>query len=171
MGDGSRRTGILRFAFAWFLVRRTLLAVLVLFGVIVITFFLSRVVPADPAGLWAGPHARTSDLLAARAALHLDESKLVQFWYYLSGLLHGDLGISLRTHSPVLNDIRTNLPATLELIIAAEILAILIGIPLGVYAGIRKGAWPDSLTRGLAVSGVSVPTFWLAVMLQILFVF
>jgi len=170
MRIGSRLRGTAAGAFARFLVRRSLLAVLVLVGVVVITFFLSRVIPADPAGLWAGPHARPSDIAAARTLLHLDEPVPVQFWYYITGLLRGDLGITLR-HTPVAADIATKLPATLELIIASEILAVLIGIPLGVYAGIRRGAWPDHLARGLAVGGVSVPSFWFAVMLQIVFVF
>ena len=170
MSAPSRFRGTTAAAFARFLVRRSLLAVLVLIGVIVITFFLSRVIPADPAGLWAGPHARQSDILAARAALHLDEPVPVQFGYYIGGLLRGDFGTSLK-HSAVLADIAAKLPATLELILAAETLAIVIGIPLGVYSGIRRGAWPDHLTRALAVSGVSIPTFWFAVMLQIAFVF
>lgn len=170
MGDGSRRAGTVAGAFARFLIRRSLLAILVLLGVIVIVFFLSRIVPADPAGLWAGPHARPEDILRARAQLHLTDPLPVQFGFYFSGLLHGDLGVSIRTHSPVIEDMAAKLPATLELIIASLLLAIVVGIPLGVYAGVKRGRWPDHLTRGLAVGGVSVPTFWFAVMLQIVFV-
>jgi peptide/nickel transport system permease protein len=168
MGKESRPTGT-AVAFARYLVRRSLLAVLVLLGVVVIVFFLSRVVPADPAGLWAGPHATPADLLAARAELHLNDPVPVQFGYYLAGLLRGDLGVSLYSHNPVISDIQGKLPATLELIATSLFEAIVIGIPLGVYAGILRGRWPDHLTRALAVGGVSIPTFWFAVMLQIAF--
>lgn len=170
MEEGSRRSGTAVWAFARFLARRLLLAALVLFGVIVIVFFLSRVVPADPAGLWAGPHARPEDLAAARAQLHLNDPLPLQFWYYLTGLRQGNLGTSIRTHQPVASDIAAYLPATLELIVTSLTLAIVVGIPLGVYAGVRRGRWPDQLTRALAVGGVSIPTFWFAVMLQIAFV-
>ena len=170
MGERSRRPGTAAGSYARFLARRSILAVLVLLGVVVIVFFLSRVIPADPAGLWAGPHARPQDLVAARAQLHLDEHPLAQFGYYLNALLHGDLGVSIRTHSPVVGDLAGALPATLELIITSLSLAMLIGIPLGVYAGVERGRWPDHVTRALAVGGVSIPTFWFAVMLQVVFV-
>ncbi len=170
MATGSRRKGTPAGAFVRFLIRRSLLTVLVLIGVIVIVFFLSRVIPADPAGLWAGPHATAAAIAAAKAELHLNDPAPVQFFYYISGLLRGDLGTSLRTHHPVLQDIQASLPATLELIVAALFLVVAIGIPLGVYAGVKRGKWPDHLTRGLAVGGVSLPTFWFAVMLQIVFV-
>lgn len=168
MGNESRPRGT-AVAFARYLVRRCLLALLVILGVFVIVFFLSRVVPADPAGLWAGPHATAADILAAKAELHLNDPVPVQFWYYLTGLLRGDLGVSLYTHHPVTSDIQAKLPATLELIITSLLEAIVIGIPLGVYAGIRRGKWPDHLTRALAVGGVSIPTFWFAVVLQLAF--
>jgi len=166
----SRRAGTAGGAFARFLTRRAFLALLVLLGVVVITFFLARVVPANPAGLWAGLHATPQDLARARAELHLDDPAPVQFWYYLTGLLQGDLGVSIRTHNPVLEDIGDKLPATLELISASLLLAIVIGIPLGVYAGVKKGRWPDHLTRFLAVGGVSLPSFWLAVVFEMVFV-
>ena len=170
MKAASRRPGTAPVAYALFLGRRSFLALLVLIGVVVIVFFLSRVVPADPAGLWAGPHARPEDIAAARAELRLNDPLPVQFGYYLSGLLHGDLGTSIRTHRAVTADLAGTLPATLELIIASIVLAIVIGIPLGVYAGVRRGRWPDHVSRALSVGGVSIPTFWFAVMLQIVFV-
>ncbi|HEY7588845.1 MAG TPA: ABC transporter permease [Thermoplasmata archaeon] len=170
MVKGSRTTGTAAGAFARFLTRRALLALLVLLGVVIIVFTLSRVIAADPAALWAGPHARPEDIEAARVELHLRDSWPVQFWYYFTGLLRGDLGVSIRTHNPVLGDIADKLPATLELIIASLIIAILVGIPLGVYAGIRRGKLPDHLTRMLAVGGVSIPAFWFAVILQMVFV-
>jgi peptide/nickel transport system permease protein len=165
----SRGRGFPGGAFARFLVRRALLAVVVVLGVVVITFFLSRVVPADPAALWAGARPTAQDLARVRIQLHLDDPLPVQFGYYFTGLLQGDLGTSLRTKNPVLTDLASALPATLELIGYSVVLALLIGIPLGVIAGIRQGKWPDHLTRFLAVGGVAMPTFWLAVLFQILF--
>ena len=170
MARRSRRGGAAGGAFARFLIRRALLAILVLLGVVVITFLLARVVPAIPAGLWGGVLATPQDLARATAELHLDDPLPVQFWYYMTGLVQGDLGVSIRLHSPVLSDIAAKLPATLELITASLLLALVIGIPLGVYAGVKRGKWPDHLTRFLAVGGVSLPSFWLAVVLEMVFV-
>ena len=170
MAKRSRKGGTASGAFARFLVRRALLAVLVLLGVVVITFFLARVVPANPAGLWAGVHATPQELASARAELHLDDPLPVQFGYYLTGLVQGDFGVSIRTHNPVIDDIGDKLPATLELISASLLIAIVVGIPLGVYAGVKKGKRPDHLNRLLAVGGVSLPSFWLAVVFEMVFV-
>ena len=170
-GTGTARGRSLRFlpAFARFLVRRGLLAILVVLGVAIITFFLSHVIPADPAGLWAGTHATRQAVDQARATLHLDDPTYVQFWYYFTGLLQGNLGTSLVTHNSVLTDIAQHLPATMELIVASLLISILVGIPLGILAGVHQGKWPDHLTRVLAVGGVSLPSFWVAVVLQIVF--
>ncbi len=170
MAGTARSRGTAGGAFARFLIRRALLAVLVVLGVVVITFFLSRVVPANPAGLWAGAHATAQDLAQARAQLHLDDPLPVQFGYYLTGLFQGDLGTNFITHRPVAQEIASYLPATLELISAALFLALIIGIPLGIYAGVKQGKWPDHLTRFLAVGGVALPSFWFAIVLQIIFV-
>lgn len=169
MAKGSRGSGTARGAFARFLIRRALLAILVVLGVVVITFFLSHVVPGDPAYLVAGPHATQQQIAQIRAQLHLNDLVPVQFWYYFTGLLQGNLGKSLSTGNPVLVDIEQKLPATLELITASFLLSILVGIPLGIVAGVHQGKWPDSLTRILAVGGVSLPSFWVAVVLQIVF--
>lgn len=157
-------------AYGRFIARRLLLSALVIFGVIVIVFFLSRVVPANPAALWAGPHARPEDIARAEAELHLNEPVLVQFYYYLIGLLAGDLGVSLRTHNPVAEDIARTLPPTLELITAALLLALLIGIPLGVISAVRQRTWVDHGARVVTTGGVSMPPFWFAVILSFIFV-
>jgi len=157
-------------AYARFIGRRLLLSALVVFGVVVIVFFLSRVIPANPAALWAGPHARPEDIAAAEAEFHLNEPWPVQFYYYILDLLSGDLGVSLRTHQPVLNDIARTLPPTLELITAALLLALLIGIPLGIVSAVRQRTWADHGTRVIATAGVSMPPFWLAVLLSLIFV-
>ena len=157
-------------AFVRFLLLRVAFAVLVILGVVVITFFLARVVPANVAGLWAGTHATAAQLAAAQAQLHLNDPLPIQFWYYLTGLLQGNLGVSILTHRPVAEDIARYLPATLELISASLLLALLIGIPLGVYAGVKRGRWPDHATRLLSVGGVALPSFWFAIVLQMVFV-
>lgn len=166
----GRLRGASGLAFARFLARRLGLSLLVIFGVVVIVFFLSRVVPADPAALWAGPHARADDIARARAELHLDDPGPVQFGYYLRNLLLGNLGVSIRTHNPVVADMADRFPATFEVILAALVLAVLVGIPLGVVSGIRRGSVVDHASRMVSIAGVSLPTFWLAVVLQLVFV-
>lgn len=157
-------------AYARFILRRALLSLLVILGVVVIVFFLARVIPADPAGLWAGPHARAEEIREAREFLHLNDPPWVQFYYYMADLAQGTLGVSLRTHQSVLTDLAQTLPPTLELITASLVFALLVGIPLGIAAGIRQGSWVDHATRVVAIGGVSLPSFWLAVILQLLFV-
>lgn len=149
--------------------RRILLAAVVVFGVIVITFFLSHVVPTNPAGLFCGTHPTQQCVVRETAELHLNDPVPVQFGYYLTGLAAGNLGVSLVTQNPVIFDIGQRLPATLELILASLVISVLLGIPLGILAGVRQGKWPDHVTRILAVGGVSLPSFWVAVVLQIIF--
>lgn len=170
MARGGGAQGAFGVAFARFLARRLGFSLLVIFGVIVIVFFLSRIVPADPAALWAGPHARAEDLARARAELHLADPPPVQFVFYVRNLVAGDLGVSIRTHNPVLADIGALFPATFELIAAALVLAIVVGIPLGVVSGIRRGSALDHVSRVASIAGVSIPIFWLAVVLQLVFV-
>lgn len=170
MAKPRRTRGTAAGAYARFILRRALLSFLVVVGVVIIVFFLARVIPADPAGLWAGPHATPDALARAREELHLNDPLPTQFYYYLRGLLSGDLGVSLRTHQPVVVDLAQTLPRTLELITAALLLALVLGIPLGVVAAIRQGSWVDHGTRFFAIGGVSLPSFWLAVLLQLVFV-
>jgi peptide/nickel transport system permease protein len=148
---------------------RLMLSILVIFGVVTIVFFISRVIPSDPAALWVGAHPTVEAIEKAREELHLNEPLIKQYYYYLVGLLHGDLGISIRTHNPVAQDLKSAFSATFELILFAEFIAILIGIPLGVYSAVKKDSWLDNLSRVLAISGVSLPTFWFGIVLQLIF--
>ncbi|RLG86285.1 MAG: ABC transporter permease, partial [Thermoprotei archaeon] len=150
-----------------YLIKRALLLVLVIFGVILITFFITRIIPARPELLWVGPHATIEQIEKARKFLHLDEPYHIQFLYYIRDLLTGNWGISWRTKTPVINDIKTHLPATLELIVFAFIIAIGIGIPLGVLAALKKYSIVDHFIRIFTVSGASVPVFWLALIAQL----
>ncbi len=149
--------------------RRLALAVLVVLGVSIITFFISRIVPSDPAAKWVGPHPTKEQIAKARVKLGLDQPLYVQYFMYMSDLLHGDFGVSVRTHDPIIKDLKTRLPATLELVIVGTVMATIIGIPLGVLSGAKKNSVLDYLTRVFAVGGVSVPPFWLALLLQLFF--
>jgi len=152
-----------------YLARRLALAVLVLLSVSVITFVISRVVPSNPAALWVGPHPTREQIAAAEIKLGLDKPVYAQYFRYMNDLLHGDLGVSVESHQPILTDLKTYLPATLELVVTGMIMAVVIGIPLGVLSGARKGSLLDHTSRLLAVAGVSVPTFWMGLLLQFFF--
>lgn len=152
-----------------YLVRRLALAVLVLLSVSVITFVIARIVPSDPAALWVGPHPTKEQIAAARIKLGLDKPLYVQYLHYMNDLFHGDFGVSVSTHQPILNDLKTYLPATLELVITSMIMAVFIGIPLGVFSGAKKDSPLDHVSRLVAVTGVSMPTFWMALLLQFFF--
>jgi len=152
-----------------YVARRLLLGVLVLFGVITITFFLVRVVPSDPAASWVGPRATAQQIEEARKELGLDKPLYVQYWRYISGLVEGDWGYSIRTKQPVIEDLKAYIPATLELVLLSMVLALIFGIPLGVIAAVKQNGWPDHFCRLFSVASVSLPTFWLGMTLQLLF--
>lgn len=154
---------------AQYIVKRSMLALFVIAGIILITFFLSHVVPSNPATLWAGAHPTAEEIQRVRQQLHLNDSIYVQFYYYMAGLVHGNFGTSIRTHNPVLSDILFFLPNTLTLIFISLGISVVIGIPLGVIAAIKKYKAIDYLTRVLAISGIALPTFWLGMVLQMLF--
>lgn len=153
-----------------YVIRRLALALIVLLGVLVVTFAIERVIPGDPARLFAGGQRATPDEVErARVDLGLDQPLPVQFMSYALGIVHGDFGTSFVTHRPVSDDIRTFLPATLELVIPSMLIALLLGIPIGLLAGAAPGGMLDSTSRILAISGVALPAFWLAMVGQLLF--
>lgn len=154
---------------AEYLLRRLGLAILVLVGVMLVTFTVSRVVPSDPAALYAGPRPRPEQVAELRVRLGLDRPLPVQFLGYVGDLLRGDLGVSFKTHRPIMDDLKVFLPATLELVILASLLAILVGIPVGVLAGAGRDQALDQISRVVSIAGVSMPTFWLALLLQLFF--
>jgi peptide/nickel transport system permease protein len=144
----------------YYILRRLLLMGPVVFGVIVITFLTSHLIPADPAQMMAGPQAPEEVLIALRISMGLDKPLYQQFMIYLFQLLHGDLGISITTHRPVLDDLMTFFPATLELTLAAMTLAIAVGIPLGIATATRHNRLPDHVIRVFSLIGVATPVFW-----------
>ncbi|MEV0595006.1 ABC transporter permease [Nonomuraea cavernae] len=152
-----------------YLIRRLGQALLVVAGVVVLTFVIMRVVPGDPAVAFAGPKATPEQLAAARERFGLDDSLPVQLWNYARDLVTGDWGTSLRTRQPVRDDLFQAFPASLELVGAALLLAILVGIPIGVLAARYKAKFPDFGVRITSMLAVSVPVFWLALTLQTVF--
>ncbi|GAA5075986.1 peptide/nickel transport system permease protein [Thermocatellispora tengchongensis] len=152
-----------------YLIRRLGQAVLVVAGVIVLTFAIMRLVPGDPAVAYAGPKASAAELAAARARFGLDDPLWVQLWNYVRDLLSGEWGTSLHTRQPVASDLTTVFPASLELVGAALIVAVAAGVPLGVLAARYKGKFPDFSVRLSSMLAVSVPVFWLALAVQTVF--
>lgn len=152
-----------------YILKRLIQTVIILIGISAITFFLARVAPSDPAALWVGIHARAEQIEKARIELGLDKPLYVQYYIYMRDLIGGDWGTSYRTRRPVIDDIRNYLPASMELAIAGQIIAITIGIPLGVIAASRKDTKTDHASRVLAIAALSVPVFWIGILLQILF--
>jgi peptide/nickel transport system permease protein len=141
----------------------------VLFGVVLISFILTRALPGDPAAFFAGQMADEASIAETRTKLGLDQPLPVQFGLYLRDLMRGDLGQSLGTGRPVLTDLAERLPASLELTLSALVLSCVIAVPLGVWAAVRQGSWVDHLCRVLVTAGVSLPTFFTGVLLIYIF--
>lgn len=151
--DGAQRIG-----------RRLGTVVLTLLGLLVLTFFIGRVMPLDPVLAVVGPDADHSTYMQVYQRMGLDRPLYVQFGYYLNDLMHGNLGNALLTGLPVLDDIKRVFPATVELATAAIILGVCVGIPLGVFAATRKGKLGDHVVRVISLFGYSTPVFWFGMM-------
>lgn len=152
-----------------FIVKRILAGIVVLFGVVLVTFVVTRLVPSKPELQWVGTRATEEQLQAARVELGLDKSIPEQFVIYLKNLLHGDFGLSLQTKRPVADEIREYLPPTLELVLISTVFAVILGLGLGVLSASRKNRWQDHIARFFSVGTVSLPTFWTALLFQVLF--
>lgn len=153
------------------LTRRLGISVIVLIGVSMLIFAIARIIPGDPARIALGPNANAEQIDKLRSDMYLDESLLVQYGFFIRDLSRGDLGTSLYTNRPVTKDIAQFLPATLELVIFAGIIMIMLGLPLGIMAARYRGRWPDHLIRILSLITVSAPGFVWAVILMLLFAF
>ena len=140
-----------------------------LVGLLAIVFVLSRVIPVDPAVLAAGENSSPEQVQQVRERFGFDKPLPVQFVNYLRDIAQGNLGVSLFTQQPIVDDLKSRLPATLELTIIAVLIAGLIGIPLGVFCGLHRNSWIDHLLRIVTVSGLAVASFWLAMQFQFLF--
>ena len=154
---------------AEFVITRLSSTIVVLLGVSVITFFLARVIPSNPAAQYIGPHARPAEIARVAHQLGFDRPLVAQYFRYMGDVLHGDFGISIASKRPVLQEIATRLPNTLELLFAGMFIAIVLGISMGVTAARWRGTPIDLLLRSVAIFGISIPAFWLGLLLQILF--
>lgn len=154
---------------AEFLVRRLALIVLVLFGITLITFVITHVVPVDPVAAYAGPQAPPSEVASIRRQFGLDKPLPEQYVIYLWGLLHGNLGTSLHDNRPVSADIATYLPATIQLSAAGMIVAVAVGVPGGVLAAVYRNRLLDHVARVGSLASVSLPVFYLALLLLAVF--
>ena len=154
---------------ARYTLRRILLIVPVLVGVSLLTFTLSHVVPGDPARLAAGPQATPEMYEQIRREFGLDDPLPVQYWTYVTNLVRGDWGDSILSRRPVAEDLRLYWPATLELVLVAMLIATAVGVPLGVLSAVRADRATDQVSRLVALLGVSMPAFWLALLLQLFF--
>ena len=152
-----------------YVLRRIVLLVPVLLGLSMMVFAIGRLLPGDPVMLAAGPNASKDEIAALSAEFGLDQPIPLQYWRYLTGLLHGDWGRSLQTRGPVLEDLKVYLPATLELVIAAMAIAVVAGILLGLLAAVRRNGWIDYLVRLASLASISMPRFFLGLMLQLVF--
>lgn len=153
------------------LTRRLAISLIVLVGVSMLIFGIARVIPGDPARIALGPNATAEQIANLRDTLHLNESIVVQYGYFVKNLLSGDLGISLYTNRPVTQDIAQFLPATLELVLFAGVLMVGIGLPLGILSAQHRGRWSDHAIRLLSLLGVSAPSFVWAVILMLAFAY
>lgn len=149
--------------------RRLFIAVPTLFGVVLLVFLMVRLAPGDPAVLLAGEFATPETLEAIRARYGLDRPLPEQFLIYLGALLQGDLGESARSRRPVLQELKTYFPNTVELASAAILVALLTGIPLGILAALRPGSGLDLGVMVLALIGVSMPVFWFGLLAILIF--
>ena len=140
-----------------------------LVGLLAIVFVLSRVIPVDPAVLAAGVYSSPEPVQQVRERVGFDKPLPVQFVNDLRDIAQGNLGVSLFTQQPIIDDLKSRLPATLELTIFAVLIAGFIGIPLGVLCGLHRNSWIDHVLRIVTVSGLAVASFWLAMQFQFLF--
>jgi ABC-type dipeptide/oligopeptide/nickel transport system permease component len=151
------------------IVRTLLLSLITLFGVSVLIFLMLRVLPGDPARVLAGLNADEETVDRLRDQLGLNDSLLSQYWSFLTNLLHGDLGESARTSRPVTSEIGVRLPATLMLAVVATIIGSVLGVTAGVIAAVRRNSILDHVISSVAMMGVSMPVYWLGLLLILLF--
>src|SRR5919108_3949416 len=149
-----------------YLVRRLLAAIPVLFGVSVVVFSMLHLVPGDPVKMMLSEFQTSPEQIARlRAQLHLDEPLPQQFGRFIWNALHGELGYSIRSKRPVLTEILDNLPSTVLLALAGMVVAVVMGVTLGIIAAVCQHSWFDTFSMLMALIGVSIPSFWLGLLL------
>jgi peptide/nickel transport system permease protein len=152
-----------------FIIKRLFLTIPSLFGLLVLVFALSRLIPTSPVVVIAGEFSTPAQIKELEKRYGFDQPLYVQFLDYLKKLSTGDLGVSLRTTRPVIKELKRRIPPTFELTIAATAIAVILGIPLGIIAALKRNSWIDHFLRGFTVAGVAVASFWLGIMLQLIF--
>jgi len=155
--------------FAKYLGKRLIISLITLVGVVLVLVLMTKLIPGDPARVIAGLNASDQEVARIRQSMGLDQPVLIQFGHFILNLLHGNLGTSARTGNPVVGEIATRLPFTLELAICGTLIGIVFGVLLGVLAAVRKGTWVESVVSALGVMGISMPVYWLGLLLIILF--
>jgi peptide/nickel transport system permease protein len=151
-----------------YILRRLAIAVPTLLLVSIFVFTLQKLLPGDPALILAGEDRDPAAIEFVREKYHLNEPIVLQYTYWVQGVLQGDMGVSLRSSQPVLKLIGDKLPVTIQLAIMALIIAFSIGVPMGILSAVKKGTLLDYAANMVALSGLSIPNFWLGIMLILL---
>ncbi len=155
-----------------YIFRRILSTIPTIFGALVIMFILTRILPGDPVLMILGPaHSSPENIDQLRKVMGIDRPLPVQFVRYLGHLMQGDLGYSWHTGNPVSKELIMRFPATFELTSVALILMVIFGLPLGILAGYYRNKTPDNIINGITVMGISMPSFWLGLLLIYIFFF
>jgi peptide/nickel transport system permease protein/oligopeptide transport system permease protein len=152
-----------------YLQQRFIAALVTLFGITIIVFAILRMLPGDPARVIAGLLATEEDVARLRVQLGLDQPLIVQYANFFGDLLRGDLGTSARTAQPVIAEVMARLPATMQLAVVSMLIAALVGIPIGVIAATRRNSLLDYVLSIITLFGVSMPVYWLGLMLIVIF--
>lgn len=152
-----------------FLIRRIAFMFVTVLGAVTVTFVLATMVPSDPARAALGPDATESQVAQYRSERGLDQPLPVQYLRYVGAVARGDFGRSIVSRTPVIDDLARFIPATIELLIPSLLLSIVFGVGLGVAAAFYRGTWVDQVSRFLSLVGLSMPIFWLGLVLQLVF--
>jgi peptide/nickel transport system permease protein len=168
MGGGRTATLFAEESMKTYVVKRLALAFLVLAGVSVIIFFVSRVIPGSPVAMWVGAKPTQEQLDAAYEELGFDKPLTTQYLIYIKNLVKGDLGISLRTRRKVSEELARRWAATFELVTISILMALAVGLPVGILSATHKDKPIDHASRAVSISGVAMPIFWLGMTLQLL---
>lgn len=152
-----------------FSIKRLLLAIPTLIAMLTAVFVLVRMVPGDPAAVMLGDQASAESLRAMRAQLGLDQPMYVQYLHFMKDMVSGNFGVSMATGKSVLHEVSLVLPWTLQLTAASIAIGLLLGLPLGVWAAVRRNSWPDYLCRLLSLTGLSFPAFVSAILMLLVF--
>ncbi len=152
-----------------YIIKKLLISIPVMFGIMLTTFFLLNVIPGDPIALMMKDHISVDVVARVRAQMHLDDPVFIRFFRFLGGALHGDFGISYKLNRPVSYLLATAFPNTLALALSAALVSWIIGIPAGILSAVKRYSLVDNFFMGFSVLGVSMPVFWTGLLFQYIF--